>query len=78
MLSAYAGVIDRIPSVIATFPGTQNELRSTLKQLTRLRNCVAHPAKSLTAEFAVEDIAGLARSAEALTAGLRAARASGN
>lgn len=74
MLSAYSSVIDRIPSVVATFPGTQNELRSTLKQLTRLRNCVAHPAKSLTTEFEVADISRLARSAEALTTGLRAAR----
>ena len=74
MLSAYSGVIDRIRPVVATFPGTRNELRSTLKQLTRLRNCVAHPAKSLTAEFPVTDISRLARSAEALTTGLRAVR----
>lgn len=77
MLSAYSGIVDKIPSLVAAFPGSQNELRAVLKEFTRLRNCVAHPAKSLTAEFYADEIAELATKAEAFTMGLRSAHCPG-
>lgn len=76
MISAYSRIVHQMRSVTGSFPGTQTELRSTLKELTRLRNCVAHPAKSLTTEFGAEDISRLAFACEKLTRALRAARSS--
>ncbi|HEX6517780.1 MAG TPA: hypothetical protein VF049_19640, partial [Nocardioidaceae bacterium] len=61
MLSAYSGIVDKIPSLVAAFPGSQNELRAVLKEFTRLRNCVAHPAKSLTTEFYCQGTVGTAQ-----------------
>lgn len=74
MLSAYSGIVDGIKPLVAAFPGSQNELRAVLKELTRLRNCVAHPAKSLALEFEPAQVASLAVKADAFTAGLRTAR----
>jgi hypothetical protein len=76
MLSAYSGIVDGIKPLVAAFPGSQNELRAVLKKFTRLRNCVAHPAKSLALEFEPAEVASLAMKADAFTTGLRAARRS--
>jgi hypothetical protein len=66
----YARLAKRVPSIASAFPGEPKRLPHAINGLNRLRNCVAHPSRSLTAEFAPEEVSELARLTDSFIAQL--------
>lgn len=63
----YAPLLKLIPE-LATSPWSARDQAKDLQRLNALRNCVAHPSRSLTGEFGPEDVAHLARRASEVLA----------
>lgn len=74
VFSAYKTLSPAVPEVIDCFPGDPDELSATFGLFTKLRNCVAHPSRSLTAEFDVAELASLTSMIEKFVARLRTRR----
>ncbi|MDE0778172.1 MAG: hypothetical protein OSB43_17975 [Nocardioides sp.] len=72
--SAYKRIAKLVPDIHENFPGRQADLQVELATLNALRNCVAHPAKALTAEFEALELGRLTQLAEDFNANLRDAQ----
>lgn len=74
VFSAYKSLAPMVPGILGCFPGQTEDLTAAFDRLTALRNCVAHPAKSLTAEFDVTELASLTAMTEEFVSSLRVRR----
>ncbi len=74
VFSAYKTLSPAVPEVIDCFPGDPEELGASWGLLTKLRNCVAHPSRSLTADFDVVELASVTSLIEEFVARLRTIR----
>jgi hypothetical protein len=71
--SAYEAIAQEVPAIVARFPGPDYDLAGELGRLRKLRDCVAHPSKSLTLDFAATELARLTQVAEDFVAALQPA-----
>jgi len=62
--SAYKALAPQVPAIVGRFPGPEDNLAAELDNLKLLRNCVAHPSKSLTLDFEATELARLTQLAE--------------
>lgn len=69
--SAYEVVAPMVPAIVARFPGPSDDLAGELGKLKMLRDCVAHPSKSLTLDFEAMELARLTQLAEDFVAALQ-------
>lgn len=69
--SAYEAIAPQVPAIVARFPGPSDNLSGELGELKALRDCVAHPSKSLTLDFEATELARLTQLAEDFVAELR-------
>lgn len=68
---AYVVVAPQVPAIVARFPGPSDDLAVELRNLKTLRDCVAHPSKSLTLDFEAMELARLTQLAEDFVAALQ-------
>jgi hypothetical protein len=69
--SAYEAIAPEVPDIRDRFPGAPDELSGELVKLRKLRDCVAHPSKSLTLAFEPLELARLTQLAEDFVAALQ-------
>jgi hypothetical protein len=69
--SSYGAIALLVPTIVDRFPGDRDSMASELENLKTLRDCVAHPSKSLTLDFEATELARLTQLAEHFVAALR-------
>lgn len=69
--SAYHEIAPQVPEIVSRFPGRADDLSVELAELKTLRDCVAHPSKSLTLAFDANELARLTQLAEDFVAALQ-------
>lgn len=73
---AYEVLAPLVPAIATRLPGPSDNLADELSNLKTLRDCVAHPSKSLTLEFEATELARLTQLAEDFVAALQPVAAS--